>query len=86
MIFLAVTMGFFAESLREKLADREKGKQAIESLVKCLASDTSQLKIMINSNNLIARNLDSFLLLKNADLTTKENQKKFYDCSKKNKV
>ncbi|MFI5186525.1 MAG: hypothetical protein ACHQF0_07375 [Chitinophagales bacterium] len=79
MIFLAVTMGFFAESYREHLADREKVKQAIESLVKCLASDTSQLKMMIKSNNLLAQNLDSFLLLKNADLTTEENKKKFYE-------
>jgi len=79
MIFLAVTMGFFAESLREKLADTDKEKQAIESLVKCLASDTSQLKLMINSNSLLAQNLDTFLLLKNTDLTTEENKKKFYE-------
>ena len=38
MIFLAVTMGFLAESYREHLADKEKVKQAIVSLVKCLAS------------------------------------------------
>jgi hypothetical protein len=72
-------MGFFAESLREKLGDNEKEKQAIESLVKCLASDTSQLKTMSISNNLLAQNLDNFLLLKNTDLSTQENKKKFYE-------
>src|SRR5450631_804705 len=49
MIFLAVTMGFFAESYREHLADKEKVKQAIGSLVKCLASDTAQLNTTIRS-------------------------------------
>ena len=34
---------------------------------------------MINSNNLLAQNLDSFLLLKNANLATVENKKKFYE-------
>src|SRR5665213_1471729 len=47
MIFLAVTMGFFAESLRERISDGEREKQAIESLVKCLSSDTIQLKSII---------------------------------------
>ena len=78
MIVLAVTTGFFAESFREYQTDREKEKQAIESLVKCLVSDTLQLKNIIESNNLIAMNLDSLILLKNADLTTEENKKKFY--------
>jgi len=34
---------------------------------------------MINFNKLLAQNLDSFLLLKNADLTAKENKKNFYE-------
>ncbi len=32
MIFLAVTMGFFAESLREKMAVNEKGKSISQGL------------------------------------------------------
>jgi len=78
MIFLAVTMGFFAESIREHFGDKEKEKQAIESLVKCLSSDTAQLSSIIYSNNLIAQNLDSFILLKNSNLTTAVNKKRFY--------
>ena len=81
MIFLAVTMGFFAESYREHLADKEKVKQAIGSLVKCLASDTAQLNTMIRSNLLVANYLDSLVNLKNANLTTDENKQKFYDYS-----
>lgn len=78
MIVLAVTTGFFAESYREYRTDREKEKQAIESLVKCLVSDTLQLNNIIESNLQIAMNLDSFVLLKNEDLTLVANKKQFY--------
>src|SRR6201992_20976 len=40
MIFLAVTMGFFAESLRENIDRKEKEKQYIESLVRELKQDS----------------------------------------------
>ena len=43
MIFLAVTMGFFAESLREYFGDREKEKQYMHSLAEDLKKDTSAL-------------------------------------------
>ncbi len=43
MIFIAVMMGFFAESIREHITDGEHEKQSIESLVKAVASDTAQL-------------------------------------------
>jgi hypothetical protein len=40
MIFLAVTMGFFAETIREGISDREKGKEYIKSFVHDLRRDT----------------------------------------------
>jgi hypothetical protein len=40
MIFLAVTMGFFAESIRERLADDSKEKQYINSMIADLKGDT----------------------------------------------
>ena len=43
MIFLAVTMGFFAESLREHLSDNSKEKEYIESLVQDLKVDQQVL-------------------------------------------
>lgn len=79
MIVLAVTTGFFAESLRENLGDKAKEKQVIVSLVKCLASDTTQLDHIITANSIIATYLDSIIALRNADLTTEENKRKFYD-------
>jgi hypothetical protein len=49
MIFLAVTMGFFAESLREHIANKEKEKQIIVSLVRDIKKDTSTLNNLINT-------------------------------------
>jgi len=77
MIFLAVTMGFLAESYRERLLDAEKEKQSIKSLIQCLASDTTQLKNIISGNIKVAGHLDSFVLLKNSDLSVPENKRKF---------
>ncbi len=47
MIFLAVTLGFFAESLREHINDSEQGKQYIQSLVEDLESDTARMNDII---------------------------------------
>jgi len=49
MIFLAVTMGFFAESLREHIANKEKENQIIASLVRDLKKDTARLNDLINT-------------------------------------
>jgi hypothetical protein len=43
MIFLAVTLGFIAESMRENIADREREKQYMQSMIEDLKSDTSTL-------------------------------------------
>ena len=43
MIFLAVTMGFFAENLRERISNNEKGEKYIESLVEDLQADTTKI-------------------------------------------
>ena len=47
MIFLAVTLGFFAESLREHINDNEKSEQYIQSLVDDLESDTARMNDII---------------------------------------
>ncbi len=48
MIFLAVTMGFFAESIRENLADHSKEKEYIQSMIADLKNDTSMLRDVID--------------------------------------
>lgn len=48
MLFIAVTLGFFAENVRENLSNREKEKAIIASLKEDLIKDTSQLNYLIN--------------------------------------
>ncbi len=43
MIFLAVTMGFFAENIREKLSNHSKEKEYIASIKNDLAADTASM-------------------------------------------
>jgi len=47
MIFLAVTMGFFAESLRERISNKEKGHQFIVSLMADLKADTAKINTYV---------------------------------------
>jgi hypothetical protein len=47
MIFLAVTMGFFAENLREHFSDRQKENQYMHSLAEDLKKDTTALHYSI---------------------------------------
>jgi hypothetical protein len=49
MIFLAVTMGFFAESFRESIVNKEREKKYIESFYEDLEADLKNLPILINS-------------------------------------
>lgn len=49
MIFVAVTMGFFAESIREHLSDHSKEREYIVSIKKDLVADTTNLGIWVTS-------------------------------------
>jgi hypothetical protein len=51
MIFVAVTLGFFAESLREHLGEKSKEHEYIASLKKDLATDTVNLSTWILAFN-----------------------------------
>ena len=48
MIFLAVTMGFFAETIREGISDRSKGREYIHSFVQDLKSDTTSFSYLVH--------------------------------------
>jgi hypothetical protein len=48
MIFLAVTMGFFAESLREDVSDNSKEREYLASIIQDLKSDSATLNNYIN--------------------------------------
>jgi len=77
MIFLAVTLGFFAENFREHRVERETEKHTIESLLNCLASDTIQLKNIINLNEQAVIHLDNFNKIKNVDMSNEDAKKQF---------
>src|SRR5205809_7654100 len=66
MIFLAVTMGFFAEGIRESLSDHSKEKEYILSLVQDLRDDTSSISNTVNQLTNASKILDTMLIqLKN---------------------
>lgn len=61
MIFLAVTMGFFAESIREHLSDRSKEYEYMLSIKKDLIADTASLNIWIPAMNMRTQYYDSLI-------------------------
>ena len=63
MIFLAVTMGFFAESVREHRANKSKEKEFMVSLKEDLVSDTAQLHDMLPISDFVFGKLDSLYFL-----------------------
>jgi adenosyl cobinamide kinase/adenosyl cobinamide phosphate guanylyltransferase len=69
MIFLAVTMGFFAESMRENISDHKKEKEFMQSLVRDIKDDTAilnsqqktfQERVVLLDSLVIALNANSF--------------------------
>ena len=61
MIFLAVTLGFFAETIREKISEKHRENDYIVGLINNIQSDTSGLKGLIERNDLELRGIDSLL-------------------------
>ena len=61
MIFLAVTMGFFAENIREYFSNNERVTQLSEQLVQELKKDTSTLNATIAYQTELQKNADSVI-------------------------
>jgi hypothetical protein len=61
MIFLAVTLGFFAETIREKISEKHREKDYIIGLINNVQNDTSDLKGLINRNALEIKAIDSLM-------------------------
>jgi hypothetical protein len=66
MIFLAVTLGFFAENLREHFSDKSKEKEFIVSLKEDLVSDTAQLHWLPFSDTIYEKQDSLYFLLRAA--------------------
>jgi hypothetical protein len=62
MIFLAVTLGFFAESLREHISNKGKAREYLSSMVNELAYDTSQYNKTLKKIYYVRPILDSLFV------------------------
>jgi hypothetical protein len=68
MIFLAVTLGFLAENLREKITDSSKEKEYVESMIQDLKTDTAQANRSILGIRTQVFGMDTLEMLLNPDI------------------
>lgn len=78
MIFIAVTMGFFAEGLREHIGDRNREKDYMQSLLSDLRSDAANLKGDSVSTAHQNKGLDTVIFALKQPLTIKKNRSFLY--------
>jgi len=78
MIFLAVTLGFFAESLREKIVNNEKELRYIKSMVEDIKKDTAELSVKLQRQNYMVTKIDSALSIPVAKLADINVQDTFF--------
>jgi hypothetical protein len=63
MLFIAVTAGFFMENIREQRVERHKEKQYIQSMIKDIQQDTTNIKDILSHNKIQIIGIDSLLNL-----------------------
>jgi hypothetical protein len=61
MIFLAVTLGFFAEQMRESVADHNRGKEFMKSMIEDLKTDTANISSFSVKANVALIQMDSLM-------------------------
>ncbi len=67
MIFIAVTMGFIAENIRERISENETEKKSIEVVVNNLKDDVTRLQNCIRQNSYKAKIIDTMLTFLNKE-------------------
>ena len=81
MIFLAVLMGFFAENIRERTANKEKERHYIQSLTEDIKSDIVQLNNYIRFTTDVRQYCDSLqFIISHTDVF--QNSDSFYTYSR----
>lgn len=78
MIFLAVSLGFIAENLRESLVNKEKEKNYMENLVRDLKEQEKNISETIKKNEERIIALDTFVRIRNFDFSKKSNNDLFF--------
>jgi hypothetical protein len=68
MIFLAVTLGFFAEQMRENFAEHDREKEYLRSMLEDLKTDTANINAFYSHSNIVISQIDSLMhLIKSPD-------------------
>ena len=67
MIFLAVTLGFFAENMREYIKDKTEIKSSMQSMIADLQSDVNMYDAAISTNKLSDSRIDTLISLLKLD-------------------
>src|SRR5437868_13192302 len=78
MIFLAVTMRFFTENIRESFAENEKAKEYAHSLYDDLKMDTSFLKLILQYKTWRGLRMDSLISILNSEDIQKNSKLLYY--------
>jgi hypothetical protein len=81
MLFIAVTLGFLAENLRENISNKEKEREYITSLINNLKQDTVFLNSVIRENKTKIAALDSLIFLSSKKITDSEVKRQLYKYS-----
>jgi hypothetical protein len=78
MIFLAVTLGFFAENIREKIVSNERELNYMRSIVGDLKRDTAELRYVFFKQTFLINEIDSALNIPADSLTNVRVQDNFF--------
>jgi len=78
MIFLAVTLGFFAESLRENIGDSNKEHEYMQALLNDIRTDSLKMEYTIQDNLRKSTKLDSLMILSLQGFSNPANRELLY--------
>lgn len=78
MLFLAVSGGFFVENQREKIVERHREKEYIESIIKDLKSDTIWINTFLKDQQWSVNSYDSVIILLGQSKRSQAEQQRLY--------
>jgi hypothetical protein len=78
MIFLAVTMGFFAENIREGFTENAKAKEFAQSLYGDLKKDTAFLNLILSYKSWRGLKIDSLISIMDSGNIQKSAKRLYY--------
>jgi len=81
MIFLAVTLGFFAEKIGENITESKREKMYVRNLVDDLQKDTTELQAALYRSKKRSLYLDTLMQYLETDLQNVQNRERIYHFS-----